>query len=335
MPRRGLHLAKADIPALERGADFDPLRSCGPKRSCGAATRRRLTEQSAMIARGGTASMNNTPNCASTAGASGGPDPIFAAIERDRAALRGWLAAYDRLGEKWNDRAFPAADEELDKALEAVLSISPTTIAGVADLFDYIGRDRCQPVGPILNHAFHHRMPMIAATLPRGVTGEPDPIFASIERHRAAVRGSLAAIDRRWRLRQIIPEARRRWESNEKPLRCRDAPEWIEANTALIESYEELNKALEVVLSTPPTTIAGVADLLDYVGREEWEVAGAPEWANEYSGTILENAFEGDDGQRLVEIPACIVEGVRKAAGDFLPMIAATLRSLTAESTSR
>jgi hypothetical protein len=26
------------------------------------------------------------------------------------------------------------------------------------------------------------------------------------------------------------------------------------------------------VLSTPPTTFAGVADLLDYVGREGWEV---------------------------------------------------------------
>jgi len=43
--------------------------------------------------------MSNTPNCAPTARrATGEPDPIFAAIERHRAARRGWLATYDRLG---------------------------------------------------------------------------------------------------------------------------------------------------------------------------------------------------------------------------------------------
>jgi len=175
-------------------------------------------------------------------------------------------------------------------------------------------------------------LPVIAATLPRRATGEPDPIFAAIERHRGAVRGWLAAIDRRGALRKMIPEARRRWEFDERPDGCTDAPEWIEANTALIEAYEELDKALEAVLSTPPTTIAGVADLLDYISREEWEVAGAGEWADEYGGTILENALKGEHDQGLVVNPACIVEGVRKAAANFLPMIAASLRSPTAES---
>src|SRR5215468_12512049 len=103
--------------------------------------------------------MSNMPNCGPTAGASGEPDPIFAAIERDRAALRGWLAAYDQLGDKRRDctdalglieanTAFVAADEESDKALAAVLSTKPTTIIGVANLFDYIGRDRCQHLPP-------------------------------------------------------------------------------------------------------------------------------------------------------------------------------------------
>ena len=104
--------------------------------------------------------MSDTPNCGPTAGASGEPDPILAAIEQDRAALRAWLAAYDQLGDKRRDctdapglieanTAFVAADEELDKALAAVLSTTPTTIVGVADLFDYIGRDRCAPLPPL------------------------------------------------------------------------------------------------------------------------------------------------------------------------------------------
>jgi hypothetical protein len=204
-------------------------------------------------------------------------------------------------------------------------------------LLDYVSREESHPVvgktnypvvgktnyEPVLKKSCLYRnasanfLPMIAATLPQRATGEPDEIFAAIERHRAAVRGSLAAIDRRGRLRQIIPEARRRWESDEKPGRCTDAPEWIEANTAIIEADEELDKALEAVLSTPPTTIAGVADLLDYVSREEWEVVGAGELADDYSETILENALE---------------RGLRKAAANLLPMIATTLRSLTAES---
>jgi hypothetical protein len=135
--------------------------------------------------------------------------------------------------------------------------------------------------------------PNCEPTPPRA-TAEPDPIFAAIERHRAALRGWLAADHRRGVLWDVIPKARRRWESNERPDDCTDAPEWIGANTTLIEVTEELDKALEVVLSTPPTTIAGVADLLDYVSRYPWEVAGAgahSEQADECYGTILENAL--------------------------------------------
>jgi hypothetical protein len=97
-----------------------------------------------------------------------------------------------------------------------------------------------------------------------------------------------------------------------------------------------LDKALEAVLTSPPTTIAAVADLLDYVGREEWEVAGAVEYSGGgWYGTILENALEGNHDQALVENPACLVEAVQKAAAEFLPMIAATLRALAAQSTGR
>jgi hypothetical protein len=248
--------------------------------------------------------MSDKPNCGPTARrATGEPDPIFAAMERLRAARGGWLAAYDRLGvlqemipearRRWqilfNERpddctdapewieantAFLAAIEELAKALEVVLSTPPTTITGVADLLDYVGRYECQPLareypGTIVEYALGVKsvegvkkawanfLPMIAATLPRRATGEADPIFAAIERHQAALRGCLAADDRRRVLWDVIPKARRRW---------------IEANTAFIEATEELDKALEVVLSTPPTTITGVADLLDYVSSE---VAGA------------------------------------------------------------
>jgi hypothetical protein len=83
-------------------------------------------------------------------------------------------------------------------------------------------------------------------------TGEPDPMFAAIERHRAALRGWLATYDRLGVLQEMIPEARRRWQVlfNERPDDCTDAPEWIEANTAFLAAIEELDRAYEVVLST-------------------------------------------------------------------------------------
>ena len=94
-----------------------------------------------------------------------------------------------------------------------------------------------------------------------GASGGPDPIFAAIDGHRAALRGWLAAYDRLVLHDTIPPEARP------------DAPEWIEANAAFLAAGEDVAKALVAVLSTPPATIAGVADVLDYVGRDEWELA--------------------------------------------------------------
>jgi len=172
---------------------------------------------------------------------------------------------------------------------------------------------------------------------PPSATGGPDPIFAAIERHRAVRRGWLAAYDRLGMLQEMIPETRRRWHIlvNQRPDDCTDAPEWIEANEALIEATEELDKALEVVLSTPPTTIAGVGDLLDYVSRYPWEVAGASEYseqANECYGTILGNALEGYSVDGVVEAAPGVALALQKAAANFLSMIAATLRSLTAKS---
>jgi hypothetical protein len=131
-----------------------------------------------------------------------------------------------------------------------------------------------------------------------GASGGPDPIFAAIDGHRAALRGWLAAGEQVWQ--ETIPP---------------------EVETAV----EELHNALEAVLSTPPATIAGVADVLDYVGRDAWELLlslGSADVAlfdsNDFEGTVLESAFES------------WVEKLEQAAEKFLPMVAATLRSLTA-----
>jgi hypothetical protein len=50
-----------------------------------------------------------------------------------------------------------------------------------------------------------------------GIRGEPDPIFAALERLWAARRGLLAADDRRGVLRTMIPKDRRRCEIFDGP----------------------------------------------------------------------------------------------------------------------
>jgi hypothetical protein len=118
-----------------------------------------------------------------------------------------------------------------------------------------------------------------AATLPaatlakanHGLLPAPDPIFAAIERHRAAM-------------------AVQEFEDDEAcSLACE--AEW---------------EAREDFLLTEPTTIAGIAAVLDYVNSPD---------VNTGSQTILHGAWENPDMSDLAE--------------SFLPTIAATLRRLT------
>jgi hypothetical protein len=57
------------------------------------------------------------------------PDPVFAAIERHRAADAAWAADVD------NDRRHKAEG----RAIVALLKTQPTTLAGCAALLRYIG----------------------------------------------------------------------------------------------------------------------------------------------------------------------------------------------------
>ena len=90
-----------------------------------------IVEATVLKSPGGTASMSNTPNCGPTARrATGEPDPIFAAIERHRAALRGWLAAYDRLGVL--QEMIPEARRTLADISMKGRTIAPTRRNGLA-----------------------------------------------------------------------------------------------------------------------------------------------------------------------------------------------------------
>src|SRR5215472_10564704 len=124
-----------------------------------------------------------------------------------------------------------------------------------------------------------------------------DPIFALIQRHRAATRAFSAAVSNKDKVEEV------HWPWS-------DAPERIAADAQYDAASDAWQEAIEELLSTEPTTIAGVAAVLDYVNE--------PSWGKE------------DDDKKTILVEA--FETSQEAALAFLPMIAATLRRLAVSS---
>ena len=120
---------------------------------------------------------------------------------------------------------------------------------------------------------------------------EPDPIFALIERHRAASDAYSAGVSAYGRAEeQKLPD------------------EMIQAEEQVHAASKARKESIEDLLSTEPTTIAGIAAVLDYVNE--------PPWVKE------------DDDKETILVEAW--ETSQEAGLAFLPMIAATLRRLAA-----
>jgi hypothetical protein len=143
-----------------------------------------------------------------------------------------------------------------------------------------------------------------------------DPIFAVIAEHREAMRGESAAYRAQSHAEETIPLELRSWSymagDEGPPEGCTDPPEWIESEMRVVKACNRARDAELAVLATPPTTLAGIAALLDHVSLPSF-----PDEKNwEGNPTILENAG------------LCYREDIQDAAADFLPMIADTLREM-------
>jgi len=146
---------------------------------------------------------------------------------------------------------------------------------------------------------------------------EPDPIFAIIKEHDAAMRGESAC--RLWQsvLEKSLPANRRAWRfgASSEPLESTtDAPEWIASQMAVGEAKDRRAKAIVSLLTTRPATMGGAVELLGYVGASEypWEKAAAPDDAMLFAFSHSEH------------------EGVRAAALAFPNALAAALRIIRA-----
>jgi hypothetical protein len=146
-----------------------------------------------------------------------------------------------------------------------------------------------------------------AAVLPAVATpfsgAEPDPIFAAIERHREAMRAYTVVTP----LTDIM--AYEQTLAAGKPWPWPFAPETPESDDEIERLNDGLEDAQRDVFTIVPTTLAGIAALLDHLSLptfpEDVRCGGNP--------LILEDAFlSGDE--------------VRDAAQDMLQTTAAMLR---------
>jgi hypothetical protein len=124
-----------------------------------------------------------------------------------------------------------------------------------------------------------------------------DPIFGLI----AAQRETMRALSAAFRKQSDMEEA----DSDEG---------WNEGKVDVDDAHDRDCDALVVVLTTQPTTLAGVAALLEH--------CGLPRFPDEKGASRNDSI--------LRDASLCFQKDVVDAAKDFLPTIAATLRKLLA-----
>jgi hypothetical protein len=125
------------------------------------------------------------------------------------------------------------------------------------------------PMAPVLANALSESAPAVA-----------DPIFALIEAYDRAASQEMVSYRERDSLEEALPEEQRTWsihfgcgdDRRWPPEGCTDTPEWLNAELAIGEASDRMSDQMLALLTTAPTTIDGVAALL-----ERLEAAAFPE----------------------------------------------------------
>jgi hypothetical protein len=129
-----------------------------------------------------------------------------------------------------------------------------------------------------------------------------DPIFAAIEGHRRARTEFLAAVTEHGACEREIPSSRRQssvdaWEEN---IVETDDPRWIAAEKNTIRASNSMDDTAIALLDVTPTTISGVAALLNYVVAVEEDGDGHIAWPDRLIA-------EGEPNHALGKIWACFL----------------------------
>ncbi|MBV9261544.1 MAG: hypothetical protein JO205_09245 [Pseudolabrys sp.] len=115
-----------------------------------------------------------------------------------------------------------------------------------------------------------------------------DPIFAAIAAHQRAYDAYCNWIDKSESIEAVLPAEKRTWYSGayerQPPDDCKDDQAWVLLQIAGNEFFDKVCRAHVVVVSTEPTTFAGVLALLSYIGTRE-------KGGNEFLGDIFTGEY--------------------------------------------
>ena len=110
-----------------------------------------------------------------------------------------------------------------------------------------------------------------------------DPIFAAIEKHRAAWRAYEAACNDQSRLEESLPKAQTRWHPRREELSTPPPdgahPDWVRVVSADWAAWDAHLDATLAMIDVAPTTIAGAIALLRYF--HDFVIAGG-EWPADF-----------------------------------------------------
>jgi hypothetical protein len=243
------------------------------------------------------------------------PDPIYAAIERHRAAWHEFNSRCSALNDAGTPESLAEERRLMDahqQAADDMVDTTPTTIAGVITLLRYAAEVQERDLGmvvveendPRLLHSVADALEEMAGQLGLSLAAagvalpiaaaDVDPIFALIAEHAAAAKARETAV-------------------NAEGTFTSDCPEYEAAGAASRAAWAHDHDILSKLLRAEPTTLAGVAALLTHVSLPEF-----PDEADEYPDCSRTHLTTGlDCGPAL-----------KKIAEDFPGRLAKTMRSL-------
>jgi hypothetical protein len=207
-------------------------------------------------------------------------DPIFPAIDLYRQAAAACSAVSTGM-----DIPDALADQR-GNAFHAVMRTRPTSPAGLTALTTWTREQAAElrKTGDMLFSEDLHTLSVTINDAARGMSGlepwspspgisedRPDPIFAAIEAHRAALESHSAAVHIESDLEETLPKDKRRslltvWDEE---IVETDDPRWPAALHSRMDASKAMDDAAMALLDIEPTTFPGAIALLKYVAGQE------------------------------------------------------------------
>lgn len=108
---------------------------------------------------------------------------------------------------------------------------------------------------------------------------QPDPVFAAIEAHKAAVAATSAAVGLHSALDEKLPieKCRSSVTAWGEEIVATDDPRWIDAERGVMRCHHAESDAACALINNPPATMAGVLALLQYAIAADTDGEGWPQ----------------------------------------------------------